>query len=56
MPWYFGERLQDLGVTIVNKMPNGKACHDRKFITGDSPKAANKLGKLAVRLMLSETT
>ena len=56
MPWYFGERLQDLGVTIVNKMPNGKVCYDRKLITGDSPKAANKLGKLAVRLMLSETT
>lgn len=55
MPWYLGERLQVLGVTIVNKMPNGKVCHDRKLITGDSPKAANKLGKLAATLMLSET-
>lgn len=55
MPLYFGERLQALGVTIVNKMPNGKVYHDRKLITGDSPKAANKLGKLAATLMLSET-
>lgn len=54
MPWYFGERLKALGVEIVNKTPGGKVYHDRKLITGDSPKAANKLGKLAVALMLSE--
>ena len=54
MPWKFGERLNKLGVTILNKKISG-ACHvDRKLVTGDSPLAANELGKLAANCLLKE--
>lgn len=54
MPWKFGERLNQLGVTILNKKISG-ACHvDRKLVTGDSPLAANEFGKLAAKCLLQE--
>jgi len=54
MPWKFGERLNNLGVTILNKKISG-ACHvDRKLVTGDSPLAANEFGKLAAKCVLQE--
>jgi len=54
MPWKFGERLNKLGVTILNKKISG-ACHvDRKLVTGDSPLAANEFGKLAAKCLLQE--
>jgi molecular chaperone Hsp31 and glyoxalase 3 len=47
-----GEKLTELGVTIVNKKAD-KSCHiDRKLITGASPAAANELGKLATKTLL----
>ncbi|MDX5426773.1 MAG: DJ-1/PfpI family protein [Bacteroidota bacterium] len=52
MPWFFGKRLTDLGVQIVNKKANGTFCVDRKLITGDSPKAANSFGRIVVRELL----
>ena len=54
MPWRFGERLNNLGVTILNKKITG-ACHiDRKLISGDSPLAANKFGELSATKLLEE--
>lgn len=54
MPWYFGERLQELGVEIINKKANGTCHQDRKLITGDSPDAANEFGKMAANALISE--
>ena len=56
MPWYFGEKLKELGVEIINKKANGTCYRDRKLITGDSPNAANKFGKMAAEALLSEAT
>ena len=56
MPWKFGEKLNELGVTIVNKKVD-KTCHiDRKLISGSSPLAANNFGKLAATELLKEIT
>ena len=52
MPWYFGEKLSELGVTIINKKADD-SCHiDRKLISGASPKAANDFGRLAASTLL----
>ncbi len=54
MPWIYGERLNKLGVTIINEAADN-TCHvDRKLITGASPQAANKFGKLAANALLKE--
>lgn len=54
MPWRFGERLNNLGVSILNKKITG-VCHiDRKLISGDSPLAANKFGALCATKLLEE--
>jgi len=47
MPWKFGEKLNELGVSIINKKADKTCCIDRKLITGASPKAANDFGKLS---------
>lgn len=52
LTWYFGKRLKENGITITNKMANGSVELDRNLITGDSPTAANKLGKLAAETLL----
>ena len=52
MPWKFGERLNNLGVTIINDEADN-TCHvDRKLISGASPLAANDFGKLAATELL----
>ncbi len=52
LTWFFGEKLQELGVTIINRKAD-KTCHvDRKLITGASPKAANEFGKLAATTLV----
>lgn len=54
MPWKFGEKLNNLGVTIINQGADN-TCHiDRKLITGASPLAANEFGKLSARELLKE--
>jgi molecular chaperone Hsp31 and glyoxalase 3 len=54
MPWLVGEKLQALGVEILNADITG-ACHqDRKLLTGDSPLASNNLGQLAAAALLRE--
>ena len=54
MPWYFGDKLEDLGVTIDNKLASGQTHHDRKLISGDGPLAANDFGKMSAKALLKE--
>ena len=54
MPWYFGDKLEDLGVTIENKLASGQTHQDRKLISGDGPLAANEFGKLSAKALLKE--
>ncbi|AKA24885.1 glyoxalase III HchA [Pseudomonas chlororaphis] len=54
LTWKFGERLQALGVEIVNQDISGATLQDRKLLTGDSPLAGNNLGKLAAHALLKE--
>ncbi len=52
MPWKFGEKLNSLGVTIINDAADNTVHIDRKLITGASPLAANDFGKLAANTLL----
>ena len=52
MPWYFGDKLEDLGMTIENKLASGQTHQDRKLISGDGPLAANEFGKLSANELL----
>lgn len=52
MPWYFGDKLEALGVTIDNKLATGHTHQDRKLISGDGPLAANEFGKLSANELL----
>jgi D-lactate dehydratase / protein deglycase len=54
LTWKFGEELQKLGITILNDDISGMTHRDRKLLTGDSPFAANALGKLAAESLLEE--
>jgi molecular chaperone Hsp31 and glyoxalase 3 len=54
MPWYAGERLRKLGITMRNKSITGETHRDRYVITGDSPLASNNLGKLAANALLED--
>ena len=54
MPWIYGERLNKLGVTIINQEADNTVYVDRKLITGASPLAANDFGKLAATELLKE--
>lgn len=52
MPWKFGEKLNALGVDIINTKADN-SCHiDRRLISGASPKAANDFGRLAANTLL----
>lgn len=52
MPWFYGKKLEDLGVVFLNDNVSG-ACHaDRKLITGDSPMAANRFGRMCAEALL----
>lgn len=46
--WALGDALRAQGVTLVNDDMKGTVHADRRLLTGDSPLAANALGKLAV--------
>ncbi|MGK3444243.1 DNA cytosine methyltransferase, partial [Escherichia coli] len=53
LTWYFGEELKKMGMNIINDDITGRVHKDRKLLTGDSPFAANALGKLAAQEMLA---
>lgn len=52
--WFFGEKLAEMGVTIINSGIDGSVHQDRKLLAGDSPLAGNNLGQLAARALLDE--
>ncbi|SFS01121.1 molecular chaperone Hsp31 and glyoxalase 3 [Stenotrophomonas maltophilia] len=52
LPWFFGEKLAQQGVQIVNEGIDGSVLQDRLLLTGDSPLAGNALGQLAARTLL----
>lgn len=52
--WFFGEKLAEMGVTIINSGIDGSVYQNRKLLNGDSPLASNNLGKLAARALLDE--
>jgi len=54
MPWIYGEKLNNLGVTIINEKADNTVYIDRKLITGASPLAANEFGKLSANELLKE--
>ncbi|BBG02437.1 MULTISPECIES: glyoxalase III HchA [Pseudonocardia] len=45
MPWLLAEALAKSGVRVVNDDMSGACTTDRNVITGDSPLAANELGR-----------
>ena len=47
------EELKKMGMNIINDDITGRVHKDRKVLTGDSPFAANALGKLAAQEMLA---
>ena len=52
MPWKFGEKLNALGVTIINTKADDSCNVDRRLVSGASPKAANAFGRLAAETLL----
>lgn len=52
MPWFYGEKLQALGIEILNNDITGACYTDRKLVTGDSPLAANNFGKMSALALL----
>lgn len=52
LKWLLAERLENLGVKIINEGITGQVHNDRKLLTGDSPLAANNLGILAAEELL----
>ncbi len=54
MPWFFGEKLEEQGIDLVNHLPQLGVTHiDRKLLSGDSPMVANKLGNIAAEQLLA---
>lgn len=52
LKWLLAERLEKLGVKIINTGITGEVCKDRNVLTGDSPLAANNLGILTADELL----
>ena len=52
MPWLLASRLREQGVVVTNDDMAGHVLRDRGLLTGDSPLAANGLGRLAASTLL----
>ena len=52
MPWELSRKLSDYGVKVMNERADDSCCLDRQLITGASPAAADKLGRLASKRLL----
>jgi len=52
MPWHCQSKIVEKGVEVVNTSETGQCLVDRELITGDSPDAADNLGKLAAPLLV----
>jgi molecular chaperone Hsp31 and glyoxalase 3 len=55
MPWFVCEKLNALGVKTINKKADNSTHVDRRLVTGASPQAANKFGRLAATILLKRT-
>ena len=55
LTWALGDALRAQGITLVNDDMKGTVHADRLLLTGDSPLAANALGKLAVEHLTGES-
>lgn len=51
LTWLLSKTLRERGVNVVNDDMSGGVHRDRLVVTGDSPLAANALGKLAVETL-----
>lgn len=51
-PWKCQETLEKKGVTILNTKETGGVTQDHELITGDSPTAAQNLGKFAAPILV----
>lgn len=56
MPWLLAAGLQAQGLVVVNQDMAGHVHRDRQLITGDSPLAANELGRLAASVLLERAS
>lgn len=54
MPWALGGTLKKEGIEIINDDMTGATTRDRNLLTGDSPLAANQLGKDSVLALLEQ--
>ncbi|WP_149359521.1 glyoxalase III HchA [Lolliginicoccus suaedae] len=54
MPWKLGATLEAEGIEVVNDDMSGATTRDRNVLTGDSPLAANQLGKESVAALLEK--
>ena len=54
MPWALGEALETAGIVVENTEMTGATMRDRNLLTGDSPLAANQLGKDSVTALLEK--
>ncbi|MFV8315206.1 glyoxalase III HchA [Mycobacterium sp. 23] len=52
LTWLLADRLSKQGLTILNDDMTGRTYQDRRLITGDSPLAANELGRIAADALL----
>lgn len=52
LTWLVADRLSKQGLTILNDDMTGRTHQDRRLITGDSPLAANELGRIAADALL----
>ena len=53
LKWLLADKLEKLGVKIVNTGITGEVCKDRNVLTGDSPLEANNLGILTADELLA---
>lgn len=55
MPWLLGTALRQDGISLANGDDmTGATSHDRNMLTGDSPLAANTLGKMAATTLVKK--
>ncbi len=54
LPWFQCEALEKEGIEIINDKITGATHIDRKLISGDSPKACDELGRIAVNALFKE--
>lgn len=52
--WYFGEKLIERGLTIINTGADDTISDDRNLVTGASPKACQKLGVAVAEKLLAK--